>query len=340
MPEHAAGSSITLHQAALDASPYAQIVLDPERRVALINHHACLKFRLGVADRGKELHDLELSYRPTDLRSLVDEALRVRRPVTRKDIEHRPTGRPVEFLDIVVTPAFHDVRLVAITLTFSDVTEHHVLQEKLQRFSDNLETAYEELQSANEELETTNEELQSANEELETTNEELQAANEEMETVNEELRSTNDELTFSNGAMRERETEREQTHAFLHAVLGGLRCGVVVVDASLVVQVWNDTAAEMWGVRVDEALGRPLTDIDIGLPIAPLLPLVHEACAGPPGARPRELALAAINRRGRAITCRVIVGRLRLDARGVTVSIVMDEIEGGHPPGGTREAVA
>ena len=165
---------------------------------------------------------------------------------------------------------------MATTITFADVTHHHKLQENLQRFSENLETAYEELQSANEELETTNEELQSANEELETTNEELQAANEEMETVNEELRSTNEELQAANDRLRQHEEELNHSNVFLNAILGSLRAGLAVLGDDLTIKVWNELAVELWGVRSEEVRGRPFTDLDIGLPVANLVAPVQD----------------------------------------------------------------
>lgn len=42
---------------------------------------------------------------------------------------------------------------------------------------------------------------------------------------------------------------------------------VVVVDAEHEVQLWNDTATDLWGLRGEEVDGRSFLELDIGLPI-------------------------------------------------------------------------
>ena len=75
--------------------------------------------------------------------------------------------------------------------------------------------------------------------------------------MNEELQSMNDELQSTNEELRERTSEVGELNAFMSSVFAGLRAGVVVVDSDLLVQVWNNQAEELWGVRHDEATGRP-----------------------------------------------------------------------------------
>jgi two-component system, chemotaxis family, CheB/CheR fusion protein len=321
-PKIEVGRHARLREAALDASPAAQIVLDHRGRVALVNERARMMFHLGPPDLERPFQDLEVSYRPLDLRTMIDEAHEQRRPVRQENVERRLGGES-QYLDVVVTPMFREGELLATIVTLSDVTHHHTLQENLQRFSENLETAYEELQSANEELETTNEELQSANEELETTNEELQAANEEMETVNEELRSTNDELSSTNDRLREREDQLRRTNALLNAVLGTLRTGMAVVSPDLRIRVWNEPAEELWGLRSDEVLGKCLTGLDIGLPVRELVDPVQKCLQGGEGVS--ELELAAINRRGRAFTCVVRIQALPKEAQESPAACVLME---------------
>ena len=322
---------VRLRDAALEVSPVAQVVLDPQQRVGVVNQRATQMFRIGSADIGRPLQDLELSYRPIDLRSMVDQARETRTPVTSKNVEHHPAAGELQHLDIEVAPLYRDGELIAITITMSDVSHHHKLQESLQRFSENLETAYEELQSANEELETTNEELQSANEELETTNEELQAANEEMETVNEELRSTNEELQASNEALRDRDEDLRQANTYLNAILASIRVAVIVLGEDLHVRVWNDLAADVWGLRSDEVVGRGLAELDIGLPVAQLLGPIRE-CLGQPGPpfATQKLKIDARNRRGREFSCLVTMSRLGA-AQGMC--ILMEDVDrGGREP--------
>jgi PAS domain S-box-containing protein len=176
------------------------------------------------------------------------------------------------------------------------------LQDSLEQSKDHLETAYEELQSTAEELETTNEELQSTNEELETTNEELQSTNEELETMNEELQSTNEELHTINHEMRQTSDELNQVNSFLESILGSIHAGVVVTDRELSIQAWNDEATELWGLRSDEVHGQHLMNLDIGLPLERVMPLLRATLAE---SSVQEDVLEATNRRGKAIKCLV-----------------------------------
>src|SRR5262249_13730240 len=163
------------------------------------------------------------------------------------------------------------------------------------------ELAYEELQSTIDELETTNEELQSANEELQTTNEELQSTNEELETMNEELQSTNEELETINDELRERTAELNEVNEVLEAILTSLGRGVAVLDSQQRVQIWNNRAEDLWGLRRDEALDHHFLSLDIGLPSEELAAPLRAVLSGSSERESRELE--AVNRRGRAIVC-------------------------------------
>src|SRR5262249_10934566 len=148
-------------------------------------------FGIRLRDVGSPLQNLEISYRPVELRSLLADAIAERRTVERKGLPWIENEERRVF-DVSVTPLNReDGSLIGAAIAFDEVTRYHRLQEELEQSNRDLEAAYEELQSTNEELETTNEELQSTVEELETTNEELQSSNEELETTNEELQSTN-----------------------------------------------------------------------------------------------------------------------------------------------------
>ena len=140
-------------------------------------------------------------------------------------------------------------------------------------------------------------------EELETTNEELQSTNEELETMNEELQSTNDELQTINDALRERSLDLDEVNEFFESVLTSVRVGIVVVDREMRVKAWNRGAEDLWGVRREEAEGRHLLNLDIGLPLTDLRPAVRDALAD--AEYHTELELDAINRRGRATVVRL-----------------------------------
>lgn len=304
------GYDTSLSTAAMELSPVAQLVVDVDGIVTVVNDRARALFGLRAHDVGRPLRDLQLSYRPIELRSLIKRATTERRPVVVKEIEwpgHLGDGR---WIDLHAAPLPSSNGTVTGTvLTFTDVTSQRRLQRELEQSHQELETAYEELQSTNEELETTNEELQSTVEELETTNEQLQSTNEELETMNEELQSTNEELQTMNDELRTRGDELNSANAFLQSILGSLQGGVAVVDRELRVLAWNEQAEDLWGVRETEVTGKHLLNLDIGLPLDHLRVLLRTCINGE--SESEHVIVSAVNRRGRTIQCDVTCTPLR-----------------------------
>lgn len=299
-----------LREHAFSASPVAQIVVTADDVVALANRQAENTFSLSSKDIGRPLRDLDVSYRPVELRGYVEQARLERKSLRIKDVEWPRGPSDAMWFEVHVNPLVRaDNTILGVSVVFHDVTAARRLLEDLEHANRQLESAYEELQSTNEELETTNEELQSTVEELETTNEELQSTNEELETMNEELQSTNDELQTINEALRERTTELDRVNEFLESILTSLRAGVIVLDVQMRVLAWNRGAEELWGVRRDEAEGEHLLNLDIGLPVADLRPVVRSALSD--GTFMEEVKLSAVNRRGREVLIRVVCSSLR-----------------------------
>jgi two-component system CheB/CheR fusion protein len=320
---HSSPDAEDVRQASFETVPVAQFAVDLEGHLTVANLQARALFGLTGRDIGRPLQDLELSYRPVELRSLIDRALAERHQVTLRDVERR-TGTDVAFFDVQVAPLQTTVgTTVGTSVTFTDVTRYRRLQESLEDSKAKLETAFEELQSTAEELETTNEELQSTNEELETTNEELQSTNEELETMNEELQSTNEELETINDELQQRTLDLNEVNSFLESILVSLRAGVVVLDEDLRVRAWNDHAAELWGLRADEVQGQHFVNLDIGLRTDQLLPLVRSTLSGEDG--DDHLTVDATNRRGRVIRCRVTCSQLLSPTNEVRGAIVLME---------------
>ena len=312
-----------VREAAFDTAPVAQVVVDRAGRVAAANVQARMQFGLSHREVGSLLQDLELSYRPIELRSRVDQAYSERHPVTVRDVEWH-TGTDHRYLDVQVHPLTNATgEPVGVAVTFTDITRYRRLQEALQESKRDVETAYEELQSTVEELETTNEELQSTNEELETTNEELQSTNEELETMNEELQSTNEELETINDELQQRTDELNEVNSFLESILGSLTAGVVVLDRELRVTAWNDTARDLWGLRADEVQGEHMLNLDIGLPVDELRKPVRAVLVGEQG---EPLVVDAVNRRGRKIRCLLTFSPLAGNASDIRGAIVMMEL--------------
>ncbi len=293
-----------LRDASADISPVAELLVDKSGKVVQINGQLRSIFGLGAHDVGRPVQDLELSYRPFELRSSIERAYAERRPISHSDGAWRgPAGQPMYFDLLVVPVPDIDGTFLGCNCIFTDVTRAHRLQEEVQRTHQELETALEELQSTNEELETTNEELQSTVEELETTNEELQSTNEELETMNEELQATNAELQTINEETRERGRQLGQLNTFLESILTSLRGGVVMLDGDLHIQKWNHRAEDMWGLRPEEVQGRNFLNLDIGLPVDQLKGTIRSCLAGEKEFL--EVILDATNRRGKPVRVKV-----------------------------------
>jgi two-component system CheB/CheR fusion protein len=310
-----------LLSAGFETSPVAQLIVDTQGTVVAVNRRARSLFGLGLDSAGRAFKDLQVSYRPIELRSLVDEVLSTGRPATVHEAAWTTPGGDEEFLDMFLLPVEYD-GLAGVSVTFMPVARYKALREELERSQTELETAYEEVQSTVEELETTNEELQSTNEELETTNEELHSTNEELETMNEELQSTNEELETANAELRERGRALDDSNRFQASILASLRSAVVVLNTEMTIRTWNRRAEDLWGLRAEEVEGSHFLNLDIGLPVDQLRSPIRAALGG--NADGSEHHVPAVNRRGRSIDCTVQITPLRDGGEVFGAILVMD----------------
>ena len=315
-----------LQTTAFDLSPSAQIVVDRAGALVLANDSARRLFGLGANDIGREVSELEISYRPVELRNHLDRVFAEERGTEIQAVQWRSPTSQDRHLDVRIVPLGDNGAVTAASIAYIDVSAHRMLENQLADSRRDVDHAREELQSAVEELETTNEELQSTVEELETTNEELQSTNEELETMNEELQSTNEELETMNEDLRERTVELDDVNAFLETILTSMGISVAVLDTRLDVQIWNAHSREMWGLTPEEAEGQHFLGLDIGLPVEGLqAPL--EACLAGTSER-EELAVDAVNRRGKPFRCGVVCLPLH-GPEAISGAIVMMEPRSG-----------
>jgi two-component system, chemotaxis family, CheB/CheR fusion protein len=325
-------SIVQLREAAFDSEVLARLIISANGLLALANEQARLLFNLVPRDVGRPLQDLEVSYRPLELRSCIEQAQQERRTIHIPDVEYLSVKGDILHLEVQIVPLFDlDSSLLGISITFTDISSYKRLRTELEHSNQELEMAYEELQSTNEELETTNEELQSSNEELETTNEELQSTNEELETINEELQSTNEELQTVNDELERRSGELNQSNAFLESILASLKGGVVVLDRNLHVQIWNYKAEDLWGLRNNEAIGQNFLNLDIGLPVEQLRQLIRDCLNNELNRetlQASDMRLNAINRRGKNIQCNVTcMPLINIEREIQGIILLMERIE-------------
>ncbi|MDB9476387.1 CheR family methyltransferase [Dolichospermum circinale] len=293
---------IRVRELAFDTASNAQIVINNEGTLIMINEQARNLFNLTLKDINRPFQDLELSYRPVELRSLIEQVYNERHPITLTNIERYQPNSETQYLDVRIIPLQDtDQTIVGVTVTFNDVSRYIKLQSALQRSRQELETTNEELQSTNEELETTNEELQSTNEELETTNEELQSTNQEMETINEELQSANEQLRAINYELSNRTYELDQTNTFMSSILSSLQIGMVVIDTNFNILIWNHAVEDMWGLRQEEVMNKSWFSLDIGLPVEQLQIPIRDILSSKK--KFQEILINGTNRRGKQIRC-------------------------------------
>ncbi len=326
------GVELRLKQAAFEADLTAQLVINPEGALTSMSAGARQQFGLTIADVGRPLSELEVSYRPVDLRGAIERATAESKDIILKDVPQIVAGHP-RYFDVMTAPIWDAQRtLLGLRISFQDTTSVHHLQAELSASKQELETAYDELQSTSEELETTNEELQSTIEELETTNEELQSTNEELETMNEELQSTNEELQTMNDELRMRSLDVDLLNSYLESVFGSLRSGVVVLDRDYRVLVWNRRSEDLWGLRRDEAVGAQFMSLDVGLPVGELTQSIRQVMSSE---QPNiEKSVRALTRRGKTIDCLISVSNLTsTQLQNAGVILLMDEQPGAPSQG-------
>ncbi len=302
-------AGVNLAEVAFSWSLVAQVVLDLQGKLVFANFQARSLFGIDRKDIGGAFQNLELSYRPVELRPLIDKARTELRPVSSHDIS-RPTNGGTQYLNVQVVPLLDEAgKLMAVGISFEDVSDLRRLREEYESVQQKLETTYEELQSTNEELETTNEELQSANEELETTNEELQSTNEEQRRMNEELRRRTDELS--------------QASTFRESILASLIVAVIVVDDKLNILMWNNKARELWGLESKEVQGKPFLSLDIGLNVKKLAKPIRACLSGKSDYE--EISVEATNRKGKSIQCRISFTPIVSGDKGVRRALLLME---------------
>ncbi len=317
---------IRMLELAHDSLPVAQLVADPHGSLVIANDRARRWLGVGSGDLGQPLRDLEVSYRPVELRSLIEECYAERRSVERTGLVRQTESGEMQSFDVEIRPLIDTGdQILGCCITFTDTTSANRLQEDLRHSRQELETAYEELQSTNEELETTNEELQSTVEELETTNEELQSSNEELETMNEELESTNTELQAVNSELQERTDEVERVNEFTESILRSVQLGVVVVDSRLRVKMWHGRSHELWGLDATEVYDRPLRSLEFGVPLDQVEPAIARSLSEPD--RVERVMVTATNRRGRQIQVRILTTGLPIDRQDRGVILLIEEMK-------------
>lgn len=119
--------NLRLRDEVFEASPIAQIILEEQGNLALINHQARFLFSLGIQNIGKPFRDLELHHYIPRLQSAIEQACSERccsaidnvRLETRQDIAN--------FFDIQITPLIEgESKILGVNVSFIDVTRYQI----------------------------------------------------------------------------------------------------------------------------------------------------------------------------------------------------------------------
>jgi two-component system CheB/CheR fusion protein len=126
-----------------------------------------------------------------------------------------------------------------------------------------------------------------------------------------------------NDTLRTRTSDLGRVNLYFESILASLKSAVIVLDLELHVQVWGKRAAELWGLRPEEVIGKHFFTLDIGLPVERLRSEIRGCLSGTQ--EYQELTLAANNRRGKPINCLVKVSRLDQGSQSEGIILLMDE---------------
>jgi len=131
---------VPLRESAFEASPLAQLVIDANGVLTMANDRARSMFGLASGDIGRPFQDLEVSYRPLELRSRLEEVLREREPQDVAQVERHLSDGSTQHLDIHVAPLLDQAgKPVGTSVSFTDVSPYHQVLLQFERSKQELE---------------------------------------------------------------------------------------------------------------------------------------------------------------------------------------------------------
>jgi two-component system CheB/CheR fusion protein len=112
-------------------------------------------------------------------------------------------------------------------------------------------------------------------------------------------------------------------------VLRSLGSAVIVLNDELQVRVWSPGAADLWGLRPEEAESKELLSLDIGLPVAEIEPMLRQVLtdAARSGAATDPVQyLSGVNRRGKTVELQVAASPMRTEEGTISgIILVIDQ---------------
>ena len=126
--EEAAANRLTqqLHvrDLSFNSAPYPHLVVDLDGNVVLTNERARAAFGLTADDIGRPFRDLNISYRPLELRGPLEQVLTARKTVRVPTVERPAPDPAVQQFEVEIVPLIEEGNaVVGASLTFRDVSE-------------------------------------------------------------------------------------------------------------------------------------------------------------------------------------------------------------------------
>jgi two-component system CheB/CheR fusion protein len=103
---------VRLRDAAFETSPVAQMAIDVNNVLVLANAQARSMFDLKLRDIGRPFQDLEMSYRPVELRSSMERSLRDRIPIILREVEWFRASGSSQYFDVRFHPLLDNGKAV------------------------------------------------------------------------------------------------------------------------------------------------------------------------------------------------------------------------------------
>jgi len=164
---------VCIWQTAFETSPFAQLAVSFNGCLIMANSQANALFGLTLKQLGHPLQTLKpghLVSSHTSIKQLCGDL----RPATLKNLEYK-TPEGTTYLDVSITPVFSsDGHLLAMHLTFTDVTGNKQLEDKLEHAHSELARVSKRLEQTKAVLDATRTEFHSTQKELETVYQEMQ----------------------------------------------------------------------------------------------------------------------------------------------------------------------
>ena len=190
------------------------------------------------------------------------------------EIQVRPF-RKSEFNELFFLITFIEIPYKLLYPSDIGASANQILVQQNRELKEDLEATKQSLQTIVEAHEATTEELRSTMEEAQSSNEELQSTNEELETAKEELQSSNEELQTLNEELRNRNQDLFKVNDDLSNLMANVDTTVVIVDGGFKIKRFTSLAQELLKIGPSD-LGRPLTDIILGVHIKDLGEILHD----------------------------------------------------------------